>query len=125
MIECTLCLKCWKITNTWRREFKQGPNNNQVYGTDETSALLIGAAEVGAEKRLSTTKNPTNNAIVLDHHIFDSSEGWKKAESMQHPTLKLRINVDTTDYEHVGVKCPNVKPSHINTVMDTGAQSCF
>ena len=86
---------------------------------------LIGAAEVGAEKRLSTTKNPTNNAIVLDHHIFDSSEVWKKAESMQHPTLKLRINVDTTDYEHVGVKCPNVKPSHINAVTDTGAQSCL
>ena len=36
MIERTLCLKCWKITNTRRREFKQGPNNNQIYGTDET-----------------------------------------------------------------------------------------
>ena len=96
---------------------------------DETGILMMGAAEAiptpGRRRVYTTFSNPTNNAIVLDHHIFDSSEGWRKAESMQHPILKLRLTVDNADYKHVGVKSPNVKPSYVDTVADTGAHSCL
>lgn len=119
MIECSVCLKCWRNN---RKNAPAKSHQNEV--ADETSALLIGAAEMPQES-MSSLSCPTSSEIILGHHIFDSSEGWKKAESMQHPTLKLRMSVDVTDYEQVGAKCPNTKPSHVSAVTDTGAQSCL
>ena len=63
--------------------------------------------------------------IVLDHHIFQSHEGWKRAESMAHPTLRLRLTTDKQDYKHFGGLCPEVSPSWVTAVTDTGAQSCL
>ena len=42
------------------------------------------------------------SAVILDHHIFKSQDGWKRAESMAHPTLRLRINTEKEDYKHFG-----------------------
>ena len=63
--------------------------------------------------------------ITLDHHIFESNEGWRRAESMSHPTLRLRITAHDQDYEHFGGSCPQVGPSWVTAVTDTGAQSCL
>ena len=46
--------------------------------------------------------------IILDHNIFDSHDGWKKSESMPHPTLKLELSTDPSDYNHIKGTCPNV-----------------
>ena len=59
--------------------------------------------------------------FVLDHHIFDSQKGWTRAESMEHPTLRLRLSVDEEEYKHTGLSCPNVQPSKVIVVSDTGA----
>ena len=63
--------------------------------------------------------------IVIDHHIFHSTEGWRKTESLQHPTLLLRLTTEKSDYDHVGASFPKIAPSHVTIVTDTGAQSCL
>ena len=63
--------------------------------------------------------------IVLDHHIFNSHDGWKKSESMPHPILKLVLTTDASDYTHIGVDCPQIPPSTVSVVTDTGAQSAL
>ena len=94
-------------------------NNRPV---DEANALLIGVME---EVIPSRSESLTQHAIMLDHHIFDSKQGWREVESMHHPVLKLRLTTDDSDYFHMGAECPRLTPSHIEVVTDTGAQSCL
>ena len=49
----------------------------------------------------------------------------KKAKSMRHPTLSLRVAIDQAAYRYVDVKCPEIKTSRVDVVTDTGAQSCL
>ena len=39
--------------------------------------------------------------VVLDHHIFDYKNGWRRSESMAHPSLRLRLSTDREDYNQV------------------------
>ena len=63
--------------------------------------------------------------VVLDHHIFDHKNGWRRAESMAHPTLRLRVSTDQDDYSRINAQFPDVMPSYVSVVTDTGAQSCL
>ena len=49
------------------------------------------APEVGA------TTIQSKHHVLLDHHIFDSDACWKRAESMRHPTLRLRLSTNKED----------------------------
>ena len=44
---------------------------------------------------------------------------------MPHPTLKLVLTTDASDYERIGVGCPQITPSTVSNVTDTGAQSAL
>ena len=145
MIERSLCLTCWQKANL--RRPKQKPKGALTDNTkdgkynkpgedasallmdhrnnrhmDEANALLIGGME---EVIPSRSESLTQDAIMLDHHIFDSKQGWREAESMHHPVLKLRLTTDDSDYFHMGAECPRIATSHIEVVTDTGAQSCL
>ena len=61
--------------------------------------------------------------VVLDHHIFDGTSGWRRAESQAQPSLRLDVHVDPSDYGHLGIPCPPMKPSSTSAITDTGAQS--
>ena len=87
-VECTLCFLCWKKTNPKRGK---GPKDDRQ--GDETSALLVGGitnitsiSDIESSS-ISSPSNPygDDKEIVLDHHIFNSQDGWKKSESMPHP----------------------------------------
>ena len=79
MIECSLCLKCWKKSrsrkdNKRKEGPKEGPNQHSSREADETSALLIGAVEtitVEAAPLVTPADNVNNKPIILDHRIFD------------------------------------------------------
>ena len=94
-------------------------------------ALFIGditEAEPILQVESSICSNNTSHGgkeIVLDHHIFHSQGGWKKAESLPHPTLHLKLTTDDSDYNHINAACPKVKPSDVTVVANTGAQSCL
>ena len=42
-----------------------------------------------------------NTPVELDHFIF-SEEGWKRAQSLTHPTLFLVVTTDESDYKRFG-----------------------
>ena len=91
--------------------------------------LSVGNAGIATQQphtELAAVHNsPSKEEIVLDHHIFMSQDGWRKAESMDHPTLRLRLTTDKRDYQIFGGQCPDVSPSWVTAVTDTGAQSCL
>ena len=63
------------------------------------------------------------DSVSLDHHIF-TQDGWKRASSMDHPKLRLRLTTDKLDFEHFKARFPKIQPKHIEVVADSGAQSC-
>ena len=89
---------------------------------------LIWAKEVTtveAAPLVTPADNVNNKPIILDHRIFDSQNGWEETESMQHPTLRLRLTAEKTDYDHIGAKFSRIAASYVTVVTDTGAQSCL
>ena len=60
----------------------------------------------------------------LDHHIF-SSEEWKRARFMEHPSMTFTLSVRKADYKSIDIKCPDIKKGSINAKLDTCTQSCL
>ena len=92
---------------------------------DSISNLLASEKDVNIDIQQSDKVVSENNEIILDHHIFRSDDGWRKAESMAHPTLRLRLTTNENDYKIFGGTCPEVSSSWVTAVTDTGAQSCL
>ena len=44
---------------------------------------------------------------------------------MAHPTLRLRLTTEAADYERGGAAHPQIMPSFVTAVADTGTQSCL
>ena len=131
MIECSLCLPCWKKASP-----RRGKTPKDEHPGDETSALLIGgitsvtpisAIELSGTslRGKSVHDGASTKKIILDHHIFHSGDGWRKSESLSRPTLRLCVTTDVQDYDHIGASCLRVMPSFVTVVTDTGAQSCL
>ena len=116
MITVTHCLSCWRKANPRAK--------NQYIGTD------LSHRDVPAEANTITIASSINHQsskcrpILLDHHIFTKT-GWKEADSMLHPTIQLHLTVDKEDYHHLDINAPNVAPTNVTAVTDTGAQSCL
>jgi len=87
IVERSLCLPCWlKINKAKNRQGKgKSPNDNDL--REEAGAIAIGIINAPSQR--------------LDHLLFDTRDGWYKAESMNHPTLKLVVDVSSEDYTHV------------------------
>ena len=63
-------------------------------------------------------------SIELDHHIF-TQEGWQRATTFSHPTLRLRVTTKLEDYAKFSIEQPRISPKYVNVVVDSGAQSCL
>ena len=125
-IEVTLYFPCWKKANPRKEKGSSDTSKNHSL-KDETSALLVGeitnvpnveTAGVNSRKTFINTPRAGKNEIILDHHIFHSEDGWKKSESMAHPTLKLCLTTEPEDYSYIGVDCPNISPSYVTAIRD-------
>ena len=77
MIQCLLCLKCWKKSrsrkdNKRKDGPKESPNQHSSREADETNAILIGAKEVTtveAAPLVTPADNVNNKPIILDHKM--------------------------------------------------------
>ena len=98
-LSLSLCLPCWKRANPQRGKKGSGAN--------EASVIAIAST--------SNTQTKQNRTITLNHHIF-TKEGWRQADSMKHPTLKLELTVIKEDYDKFKVGCPQVAPSPITVL---------
>jgi len=47
---------------------------------------------------IGSVQTAKENSIILDHMLVTNQSGWKRAESLRHPTLEVTINVDDEDY---------------------------
>ena len=107
MIECTLCTSCWRKSS---RRGKNSAKDDSAGRRDKdgVNAVLVGADEmdnpsesISSDDKLEIAA--TAKEVVLDHHIFDSDLGWKKSESMSHPTLRLVVSTSDSEF-----RCPLV-----------------
>ena len=62
--------------------------------------------------------------VKLQHYLF-TAEGWRRAQSLSHPTLNLEISTKKEDYDNFGSKYVRLSPKQIEVVADSGAQSCL
>jgi hypothetical protein len=113
LVEQRFCLSCWRKHNSNRLTVNSKSN---ITNSDKDTAGAIAIGCIGAI--------PTK-PIVLAHMLFDATHGWKRIESMQHPTLELTVSIDADDYHQVNRQPPCVRPSKVTVVTDTGAQSCL
>ena len=132
MMEYNLCLPCWRKSNPKKGKATKDSSRRTYVSKDETSVIVIGAMSYNPAIDSSVVPPDKKNKphldlqeIVLDHHIFHSPDGWKRSESIAHPTLLLRLTTNHADYDHIGAACPSVMPSFVTGVTDTGAQSCL
>lgn len=76
----------------------------------------------------SDTTLTHNNAIFLDHHIYDNlSECWQKRQSDPQPYIKLTVTAEPADTQDLGfipTRKTSTTVSH-NAMADTGCQSCL
>ena len=120
MIECSLCLQCWRKVTPRRGKAQREGNTNGILGTrkDETSALLIGAithvptgdSDTVARKRYKlygvnvphcngTTDSNVNGQTVLSGHPVESAA---VSAQMTHACEKMTpIVLDKTFLTHV------------------------
>ena len=76
----------------------------------------------------SDTALTHNNAIFLDHHIYDNlSECWQKRQSDPQPYIKLTVTAAPADTKELGFTPTMKTPTTVshNAMADTGCQSCL
>jgi len=109
MIERKLCLPCWQQNNA-RASPKHNTQRTERIG-DDAGAIAVGSISTNSDR--------------LEHMLFQPGKGWKRIESMQHPTLQLSVSIDPNDYRELGRPAPKVQPTKVTVVTDTGTQSCL
>jgi len=104
-----------------RGEGAQSQSKNSCVGADTASS--VDSFFIGVVTDAETVV-PQTCSVTLGHHIF-SPEGWQRASALSHPKLRLRMTTCEEDYTNLGVPYPKIQPKHIDTVVDSGAQTCL
>ena len=64
-------------------------------------------------------------SLPMPHHIFDGTRGWMQAPSEPHPVITLTVFVEDSDYAHLRLPCPMMRPTKCSAVADSGCQSAL
>ena len=131
----TICIKCHRETSTEAHAEDSSDGASKI--KSESSAIhgfisAVDSSTPAPEDIRPTESNSVQSSyskkhakkIVLDHHIF-TQDGWTRATSLSHPTLRLRMFICDDDYQSFGVTPASILPKHIDIVADSGAQSCL
>ena len=59
----------------------------------------------------------TKPSVVFDHHIF-TDEGWKRARTLAHQILSLKISTCKEDYAQFGTNPANIFQRHITALIE-------
>ena len=108
------------------RKSKQQPLNPSSNAT----AIFEALCAIETETFLPTEAPPTAvNAIVLDHHIYNSiCDMWHKRSSAAQPTVNVTIQAIPSDVMALGIHPVLSRETHAVksvAVADTGCQSCL
>ncbi len=65
-----------------------------------------------------------NETIVLHHHIF-TPDVWRRAATLSHPTLRLRMTTHADDYLKFGMRIPRYPQSMLTLLSIQGHSPAF
>ena len=128
------CFDCSKRSKNLKTD-------GEVPGGGEASALFSSIGAISEElpddshSEEATTQqsdvvvistNTTHGKVIagLQNMTFDRILGWKRAQKLSHPRLRLRAIIEKTDYIDLGLNYISITPFYIDVVTDSGAQSC-
>eukprot|EP00111_Clytia_hemisphaerica_P000118 TCONS_00000273-protein len=118
-----LCIECYRIQ---RRQDKT--NSNPPAKPDASNTAGVGTMFSQVSGITTARSDPTSvadqNAIASPHSIFTKGQ-WRKSKFKNHPRGELLLSVLSSDYKQFSKRCPNVAPTKITALADTGAQSCL
>ena len=128
------CKACWQK----KREVRRGstrhsptqPESNEASGfvkSDDFPYLCtVDVREEGsspAEVLAVGPENQRRHAVPMPHHIFDGTRGWMQTPVEPHPVITLSVSTDESDYDHLRLPCPKMRPTKCAVVADSGCQS--
>ena len=130
-----LCKQCWQK----KRGGKRGAGQAQTQvETNEASEVAqeedfpyLAAVEVErtsqffGELLASDTKFQRNVSVPMPHHIFDGTRGWMQAPVEPHPVVTLKVYTDESDYNHLCLPCPKMRPQNCSCAQALPANQCF
>ena len=120
VVEYKLCTECFRNKCKGKKgsnEDKEQPNKTAVVSQSGVFEVL-GAIDTG-----KPTKAVKRGAV--DNLVFDPHTGWQLKNSKAQPMVKLKARVDVDAYKQIGYTCPSIKPTMLQCISDTGAQSCL
>ena len=125
----TKCFKCHKEDLASQKPPEDSAKQDSEASTIHGFISTIESRPSGISQRSDADSsvsafNHEKRRVTLDHHIF-TSDGWRRATSLSHPILRLRISVKREDYKKFGLVAPYILPKHTDTVADSEAMSCL
>jgi len=131
--QCPVCYRVSQKSSSSSISTQESP----IDSASAVSGFFIGAVEPdhaqpnqnplpGQVGQSGTDRADTSdlNSVVLNHQIF-KQEGWRAANTLSHPIVRLRISTSECDYRKFDVPFPSIQPKHVDVVTDSGAQSCL
>jgi len=128
-----LCKPCWQKKRDNKRNVRtsSGPSN-QASGLENSEEFPYLAAADHKEKEaahipaeLLAMSSQRDMSVPMPHHVFDGTRGWMQSPPKPHPTISLTVSVDQSDYDHLRLPCPKMRPTKCLVVTDSGCQSAL
>ena len=126
------CKPCWQRKNDKRRgagRYGQAQKNEASGVTKSEQFPYLSAVEAKEDPSMPEQQSELlaldngGYAVPLPHYIFDSAGGWRQSQVEPHPVVRLTVSIDKSDYEHLRLPCPKMRPATCSAVADTGCQS--
>ena len=124
------CKPCWRKKNEKKREGKASQaTGGEASGVAKSEEFPYLAAVQKKEGLLPDhihelfALNEGVKSIPLPNHIFDGTRGWMQAPVEPHPVVDLTVSIDQSDYDHLRLPCPKMRPMKCSVVVDSGCQS--
>ena len=118
------CIEC----NRTQRSKHKAQVTNQAEQLENNSASEVGAVFSQISSVSTPSHNEQTSVNVVDvktgHRIFTKG-AWRRARFMNHPEAKLTVSVRASDYCSFVRRYPQVSPTTITAMTDSGAQSCL
>ena len=132
-----MCRKCHWENNTSTKSDNDETAGRAKPPTSMESAItgFIGSLDMIQQSDAIRGSSATANSVrllpvgdkkpvLLDHHIF-SPDGWQRTSTLSHTTISLRMTTCKDDYTKFGATHPKISPKQVDTIVDSGAQSCL
>ena len=123
------CKPCWQRKNNKRRgagRYGQAQNIEVSGVTKSEQSPYLSAVEAKEDSSMPEQQSELlalgngGYAVPLPHYIFDKAGGWRQSQVKPHPVVKFTVSIDKSDYEHLRLPCPKMRPTTCSAVDTSG-----